>query len=73
MPFIFLDIFWPGRKIKPDLLGELDRLRDSAKGGMTPRTCWIMPAEGSRSKRVSRPPVLPGIVGLFIFDASPLD
>jgi hypothetical protein len=35
------------------LLGELDRLRDPGKkSGMTPRTCWIIPAEGSKSRRV---------------------
>jgi hypothetical protein len=33
---------------------------------MTPRTCWIIPAEGSKSEESSRPPVLPGIDGFFV-------
>jgi hypothetical protein len=49
------------------LLGELDRLRDPASGGMTPRTCWIIPAEGSKFLKGSKPPVLSGIVGFFVF------
>ena len=51
--FSFLDFFPEKRKMNIDLLGELDRLRDSGKkSGMTPRTCWIIPAEGSKFKRV---------------------
>jgi hypothetical protein len=34
--------------------------------GMTPRTCWIIPAEGSESEKRSKPPVLLGIDGFFI-------
>jgi hypothetical protein len=67
MLFVFLDIYRAGRKIKLDLLGELDRLRDPAEGGATPRTCWIMPAEGSKSWNGSKPPVLSGIVGFLLF------
>jgi len=79
MLFVLLDFCWPGRKMKLDLLGELDRLRDSAQGGTTPRTCWIMPAEGSKSWNGSKPPVLSGIAGFFYLqrvlecgDVSPL-
>jgi hypothetical protein len=67
LSFLLLDICYSGRTIKLDLLGELDRLRDSAKSGTTPRTCWIMPAEGSKSWDESKPPVLSGIVGFFVF------
>jgi hypothetical protein len=33
--------------------------------GMTPRTCWVIPAEGSKSEKSSKPPVPPGIDGFF--------
>jgi hypothetical protein len=32
---------------------------------MTPRTCWVIPAEGSEFEKRPKPPVLVGIDGFF--------